>query len=112
MILALGEEVGPALCQPYKCPAIVNFQPAQADRAIEAGPVFRRRSFVAEQKWAVEFLDIDAAILHRLEGVCVLHEAARGFIWIGIWSVGCELHRADTFSPRSIAAYFRAVQSR
>ena len=37
MILALGEEVRPALCQPYKCSTIVKFQPAQANREAAGG---------------------------------------------------------------------------
>lgn len=47
----------------------MQFDPTARDRQIKAGRVFRRRSFVAEQERAVEFLDIDAAVLHRLEGV-------------------------------------------
>ena len=35
---------------------------------------------VAVQERAVELLDIDAAILHGLEGVGVLHQPARGFL--------------------------------
>lgn len=35
-----------------------------------------RRALVSEQKRAVDFLDTDTAILHRLEGPCVLHHAA------------------------------------
>jgi len=52
--------------------AFVQEQPTARDRQIKAGPVFRRCSFVAEQERAVEFFDVDAAILHRLEGVRVL----------------------------------------
>ena len=52
----------------------MKFQPAQANRAIETRRVFRRRPFVAEQERAVELLDVDSAILHRLEGVRVLHQ--------------------------------------
>jgi hypothetical protein len=37
--------------------AIVNFQPAQGNCAIEARRVFRRRRFVAEQERAVDGLD-------------------------------------------------------
>ena len=51
------------------------------------------RSFVAEQKRAVEFRDLDPAFLHRLEGVRVLHQTADGLLRIGKWSVGGELHQ-------------------
>ena len=47
---------------------------------------------VAVQERAVELLDIDAAILHGLEGVSVLHQSARGLLWISKGSVGGELH--------------------
>jgi hypothetical protein len=51
------------------------------------------RSFVAKQERAVEFLDIDAAILHRLEGVRVLHQTARSFVGIAIEAVGGVFHQ-------------------
>ena len=115
MILALGEEVGPALRQSYKCPAIVKFQPAQANRAIEARRVFRRRRFVAEQERAIEFLNVDAAFLDRFEGLRVLHQAAGGFLWIAIRAIGGDLIRfglyfsESFFSPRIAARYARSV---
>src|ERR1700740_1734337 len=52
--------VGPALMQP---------QPAVGDGALKAGLVFGRRALELVQEWAVDLLDIDAAVLHRLEGV-------------------------------------------
>ena len=95
-----GEQVRAALRQPHERAAVVHFQPAQANGTIEALRVFRRRALVAEQERAVEFLDVDPAILHWLEGVGVLHQAAGGFVRIGIGSVGDELHQAR---PRSCA---------
>ena len=43
-----GEQVRTALRQPHERAAVVNFQPAQANRVFEARRVFRRRPFVAE----------------------------------------------------------------
>ena len=73
-----GEQVRAALRQLHERSAIVNFQPARANRAFEAGRVFRRRRFVAEQERAVEFLDIDAAFLDRLEGGLEVRVRGRG----------------------------------
>ena len=63
----------------------MNFQPAQANGTIKARRVFRRRPFIAEQERAVEFLDVDPAILHRLEGVRVLLLTARGLVRISAY---------------------------
>jgi hypothetical protein len=41
----------------------------------------------------------------------VLHQAARGFPGVGVGPIDLHLHRNGTSSPRSRAAYFRAVQS-
>ena len=66
--------------------------------------------FVAEQERPVEMLDVDAAILHRLEGAGVLHQTARGFVRISEGTVGgdiswpaCDLFR-EQHDPRAPAA--------
>ena len=78
---SLGEQIRTALREANEGAAIVNFQPAQANGAIETRRVFLRRPFVAEQERAVDLLDVNLAILNRLEGVRVLHQTAGG--WIG-----------------------------
>jgi len=88
-----GEQVRAALRQFHERAAVMHFEPAALNRQVEAGPIFRRRSFVAKQERAVEFLDIDAAILHRLEGVRVLHQTARSFVGIAIEAVGGVFHQ-------------------
>jgi len=74
--------------------AVMQFKPAEFNRAVEARRVFRRRALVAEQERRVELLDVDAPILHRLEGAGVIQQTARSFVWIGIWSVGAVSHDA------------------
>ena len=44
-------------------------QPALGDRVIEAGLIFRRRPLQLVEKGRVDLLDIDPAILDRLESV-------------------------------------------
>ena len=50
-------------------------------------------SFVAEQERAVEFLNVDSAILDRFKGLRVLHQAAGGFLWIAIRAIGGVFHQ-------------------
>ena len=52
--------------------AVMNFQPAPFNSKLQAGAVLRGRALVVEQEGAVEFLDVDPALLNWLEGVCVL----------------------------------------
>jgi hypothetical protein len=56
----------------------VQHQPALLDRAIEAGLLFSGRALELEQKWPVDLLDIDPAVLDRLERVGELNQLARG----------------------------------
>ena len=68
------------------------------DRKIKADLVFLRRALVAEQKRAVEMLDVNATI-HRLESVGMLHQTVRGLLRICKGSVGGELHAAAPCLP-------------
>ena len=76
--------------------------------AFEARRVLRRRALVAVQERAVELLDIDAAILHGLEGVRVLHQSARGLFRISKGAVALEHALRLVFlggtAPRSSSA--------
>ena len=54
-------------------------QPSAFDRELEACTVFRRRAAQVVQEWPVDLLDVDAAILHGLDGVGELRSAASGF---------------------------------
>jgi hypothetical protein len=48
------------------------------DRIVEAGLVFRRRALELGQKRPVDLLDIDPAVLERLESVGEFDQLARG----------------------------------
>jgi hypothetical protein len=67
-----------------------EFPASQAKSLVKARAIFRRRPFVAEQERAIEFLDIDPAILNWLEGVCVLQEATGGLFRVGERAVGSK----------------------
>ena len=56
--------------------------------------IFIGRALVAEQERAVDLLDIDAAILHRFEGVRVLHQPPRGLFRISKGAIVGEIHAA------------------
>lgn len=47
--------------------ALVQLQPDLLDRVIERGAVFRRHSLVAEQKRAIDQLNVEASIPDSLE---------------------------------------------
>jgi hypothetical protein len=46
----------------------VQLKPASGNRQIQTGLVFGRRGFLDEQERGVDFLDMDAAVLQRLDG--------------------------------------------
>jgi hypothetical protein len=47
--------------------AVMNFQPAPLNGKLQAGAVLSGRALVVEQEGAVEFLDVDPALLNWLE---------------------------------------------
>jgi hypothetical protein len=49
------------------------------------------------QKRPVDLLNVDAAVLHRLDGVGDLHQLARGDLQIGEGAIGDEFHEKDFF---------------
>jgi hypothetical protein len=53
-------------------------EPALGDGALKTGLVFRRRALELIKERPVDLLDVDAAVLHRLEGVGPLQQLARG----------------------------------
>jgi hypothetical protein len=52
-------------------PAVMEFEPAAFDRELEPGRILRRYAPIDVQERTVDFLDVDAAILHNLEGPTV-----------------------------------------
>src|ERR1700747_3169784 len=59
-------------------PRLVQYEPALGNGTLKTRLVFRRRALELKQERPVDLLDIDAAVLHRLESVGTLHELARG----------------------------------
>jgi len=59
----------PSLSEPHIRPALVHPQPAALDRELEAGAVFGQGALELGQERPVDLLDVDAAVLHWLEGV-------------------------------------------
>jgi hypothetical protein len=68
-VAASSEQRRARLGEPHIGFALVQLEPALLDRAQKAGLVFRRRALELEQKRPVDLLDIDPAILDRLECV-------------------------------------------
>jgi hypothetical protein len=52
--------------------------------------VLRRRTLELIDERSVDLLDVDAAVLHRLDGIGQLHQLARGGLGVGEWPVGDE----------------------
>jgi hypothetical protein len=59
-------------------------EPPALQRQLQARAVFRRAALVLEEERAVDQLDVDAVILHRLDGAGDLDDAARGLLGIGV----------------------------
>jgi hypothetical protein len=60
----------------------VHLEPAAVDREFEARAVLGRAAAIAEKKWLVDLLDVDAA-LHWLDRVGDLEDPPRGFFRVG-----------------------------
>ena len=58
--------------------AVVEFKPAAFNSEREARRILCRCAPIDVQERAVELFDVEAAILHNLEGVRVLHQSACG----------------------------------
>lgn len=61
----------------HERPALVQHQPALGDRQIKACLVFGRRSLELKQEGPVDLLDMDTAVLDRLNGVGQFDDLAR-----------------------------------
>jgi hypothetical protein len=70
----------------------VHDEPTALDRQLHARAVLCRCALVLKQERAVDLLDMDAAILHRLDGAGDLDQAARGLLGIGIGAVFSVFH--------------------
>jgi hypothetical protein len=90
------EKVRARLRELYVSAALVHRQAAALDCELEAGAVFRRRSLVLEQHWPIDQLNVDTAILHRLDRIGDLDKFSGGGFRVGIGSAGGEFHRATS----------------
>ena len=69
-----SEQIGARLRELHISAAVVHPQPTALDRQLQAGAVFGRRCVLPKQKWRVDLLDMDPAVLHSLRGVGDLQE--------------------------------------
>ena len=97
-----GEQIGARRRELNKRSAVMNFQPAPFNGALQAGAVLRGRALVAKQEGAVEFLDVYPAILNWLEGMSVLEDATGGLFRVSKGAVGSQFQKLSlTFSSAS-----------
>jgi len=59
-------------------PALVEPQPAALDAQVETGLVLGRAAAQFVQERPVDQLDVDAAVLHRLDGIGDLYQLGQG----------------------------------
>src|SRR5580765_2141775 len=62
-----SEQIGARLGKPDEGSALVQHQPAALDRQFQASTVFGRRGALPKQEGRIDLLDVDAAVLHRLD---------------------------------------------
>jgi hypothetical protein len=88
----LREQFRASLGEPHEGPAFMTPEPALGDGKIEAGLVLGGAAALPEER-PVDLLNVDTAVLDRLDGVGDLKQLACGLFRIGKWSVGGELHK-------------------
>ena len=95
----LSERVRATLRELHERAALMQVQSAAGYRKLKAGGVFRGRALVDEQKRAVDFLNVDPAMLDGFKSVCVLQEATGGFVRLGEGSICGQFQKLSlTFS--------------
>jgi hypothetical protein len=67
--IILREQVGTGLREPHEGPAFVHREPAAFDCEFHARAVLRRAAAMAEKKRPVEQFNVNATVLHQLDGV-------------------------------------------
>jgi len=77
----------------------MHLEPAALDREFEARAVLGRAAAVTEEKWLIDFLDVDAA-LNRLDRIGDFEALACGFFRVGI-GAGGGIFRAAALSSLS-----------
>ena len=89
-----GEQRRSSISYAHVCPALVQPEPSALYCELEAGAVFGRPALELGQERPVDLLDVDATVLHRLDGVGDLQELARGDLGIGEGTTGDERNAA------------------
>src|ERR1700681_4324440 len=88
-----GEQLGAGLGKLHIGPGFVHPQPAAGDGELDAGAIFGRTATFLKQKRPVDLLNVDPAVLDRLDRVGDLKQLARGFFRVGERSLGGIFHR-------------------
>jgi len=91
--VALGGQIRARLRDFYIGATLVQLKPTALDRELEPRRIFRKRRFVAKQEGVVDLLNIDPAVLNRLESSGVFQEAPRGRLRVGVGTVSSVFHR-------------------
>ena len=68
-------------------------QPTLREGEGEPGAIFGRAATLLEQERPVDLLDVDPAVLDRLDGVGDLEDLARGLLGVGEGSISGVFHR-------------------
>src|SRR5262249_52469261 len=91
---ASGEQRRTSLSESHVGAALVPRKPAFGERTVKTGPVLARTTTGLEER-RVDQLNVDAAVLHRLDGTGDLDQLAGGGIRIGEGTGLDELHAAS-----------------
>ena len=73
-------------------------QPAVGNGTLKTGLIFGWRALQLKQERPVDLLDMDAAVLHPLDGVGQLDQLAGGGFGIGEGTIRDELHSSALFA--------------
>ena len=82
-----SEQIGARLRELHIGSALVHQEPAALDRQLQASTIFGRRCALAKQERPVDLLDVDAAVLHRLDAVGDFKNLAGGLFGFGVGPV-------------------------
>ena len=88
----LTEQILAVTQQPHVGPAFVQLEPAFLDSAPDAGAELRAASLERVEEGIVDLLDVDPAVLYRLDARSQLNELASGDFRIGEGAFGDEFH--------------------
>src|SRR5580693_7674753 len=91
---SLGEQLSAGRGELHVCPGLMQPEPARCNRALDTGAVLIRRA-TGFEKCAVDQLDINSAVLGRLDRIRDLHEFSRGRVGISEVAEFDEFHAAS-----------------